>query len=147
MRFSRKSRLSPSVGADAGYAIRRDGDLLRASVWGRKTDDPPSHVCKAILEESRKRGLNRILVELSQKKPLSGASQYLLVETLPRLGLTYDHRVALVHHTPGLYEANDMIDLVAENRGLNVRRFRDVRSAIDWLRPSSTIPVRNEVPG
>jgi len=113
--------------------IRPDGDLLRAHIWGRETDNPPSHICKAILEESRKHGLKRILIELSQARPLSDASQYLLVEKLPALGLTYDHRIALVHNTPGLYEANDMIDLVAKNRGINVRNFPDVRSATEWL--------------
>jgi hypothetical protein len=116
------------------YTIHPDGDLLRAQIWGRETDDPPSHICKAILEEGRKHGLKRILVELNQKRPLSGASQYVLVEKLPALGLTYEHRIALVHHTPGFYEANAMIDLVAGNRSINVRNFRDVRSATEWLR-------------
>jgi len=114
--------------------IRPDGDLLRAHIWGRETDNPPSHICKAILEESRKHGLKRILIELSQARPLSDASQYLLVEKLPALGLTQEHRIALVHHTPGLYEASDMIDLVARNRGINVRNFPDARSATEWLR-------------
>jgi hypothetical protein len=115
------------------YTIRADGDLLRAHIWDRETDNPPSHICKAILEEGRKHGLKRILIELNQRRPLSGASQYLLVEKLPALGLTYEHRIALVHNTPGLYEANDMIDLVARNRGINVRNFQDVRSATEWL--------------
>jgi len=115
------------------YTTRPDGDLLRAHIWGRESNDPPSHICKAILEESRKHGLKRILIELSQARPLSDAGQYLLVEKLPALGLTHDHRIALVHNTPGLYEANDMIDLVAKNRGINVRNFPDVRSATEWL--------------
>lgn len=42
-------------------------------------------------------------------------------------------RIALVHHTPGFFEANDMIDLVAGNRGLNVKNFPDVESALAWL--------------
>ncbi len=116
------------------YTVRPDGDLLRAHIWGRETDNPPSHICKAILEEGRKHGLKRILVELNQRRPLSVGSQYLLVEKLPALGLTHEHRIALVHNTPGLYKANDMIDLVARNRGINVRNFPDARSATEWLR-------------
>ena len=116
------------------YLIRPDGDLLHAYMWDRETDDPPSEVCKLILEESLKLGLKRILVELRQKRPLSATSQYLLVERLPQLGCTRAHRIALVHETPGHCEANDMIDLVADNLGVNVRSFRDVRAAIDWLR-------------
>jgi hypothetical protein len=116
------------------YAIRPDGALLRARLWGRQKDEPPSEVCKLILEESHTHRLKRILVELNQERPLSTLSQYLLVERLPGLGCTPEHRIALVHHTPGLYEASDMIDLVAANRGINVRNFPDVASATDWLR-------------
>jgi hypothetical protein len=116
------------------HTIRPDGDLLRARIWGREKDEPPSDICKLILEQSRKHGVKRILVELTQKRPLSALSQYLLVERLPQLGCTRDHMIALVHHTPGLYEASDMIDLVAQNRGISVRNFRDVRSATRWLR-------------
>jgi len=116
------------------YTIRPDGDLLRAHMWGRETDEPPSHVCGLILDEGRKHGLKLILVELTQERPLSALSQYLLVEKLPQLGLTHEHRIALVHHTPGLFEANGMIDLVAGNRGINVRNFRDLHSATQWLR-------------
>jgi len=115
------------------YTIRPDGDLLRAHIWGRESDNPPSHICRLILKECRRQGLKRILIELNQVRPLSDASQYILVERLPALGLTPEYRIALVHHTPGLCEANDMIDLVARNRGLNVRNFRDVRSATEWL--------------
>ena len=53
--------------------------------------------------------------------------------TLPGIGFTPRHRIALVHHTPGLFEANDMIDVVAGNRGLNIRNFRDLESALAWL--------------
>jgi len=116
------------------YTIRPDGDLLHAHIWGRETDKPPSHVCRIILQECRRHGLKRILIELNQKRPLSAASQYLLVERLPPPGLTHEHRIAHVHHTPGLHEANEMIDLVARNRSINVRTFRDVRSATEWLR-------------
>jgi hypothetical protein len=118
------------------HTIRLDGDLLRVHMWGRKDDVPPSSVCKAALEECGKHKLKRILVELTQEKALSHLSQYLLVDRLRQFGCTHEHRIALVHHTPGLYEACDMIELVAENRGLHVRNFRDVPSALRWLESS-----------
>jgi hypothetical protein len=115
------------------HTIHPEGDLLRVRMWGRKEDVPPSSVCKAALEEARKHGLKRILVELTQERALSRLSQYLLVEKLQQLGCTHEHRIALVHYTPGLYKESDMIDLVAENRGLNVRSFQDAPSALQWL--------------
>ena len=115
------------------YTIAAEGDLLRARVWGRETQQAPTQVCDAMLAEANRLGLTRVLVELTQKVALSGVNQFHLIDRLPSIGLTPQHRVALVHHTAGFYEANDMIDIVAGNRGLNVKNFRDVESALAWL--------------
>ena len=115
------------------FTIEPKADLLHAKVWGRDSTQPPFQVCEAIITEARRLGLTRILVELTQKVPLTGVGHFLMVERLPALGITPQHRVALVHHTPGIFEASDMIDIVAENRGLNVRNFRDVNTALAWL--------------
>ena len=110
----------------------RDG-MLHVRAWGRETPQMPPNVCLEIMGEALRLGLKRILVELTQKVALSSVSQYHMVNRMPSVGVTPQHRIALVHHTPGLYEASDMIDIVAGNRGLNVRNFRDVDSALAWL--------------
>jgi len=116
------------------FTIEAKADLLHAKVWGRDTaTQPPFHLCEAIMTEAGRLGLTRILIELTQKVALSAAAQFLLVERLPAIGLTPRHRIALVHHTPGLFEASDLIDLVAANRGMSVRNFRDVDGALAWL--------------
>ena len=115
------------------FTLEPKADLLHAKVWGRDTTKPPFEICEAIMTEANRLGLKRILIELNQKVPLTGTGQFMLVERLPALGLTPQHRVALVHLTPGFFEANDMIDIVAENRGLNVRNFRDLSGALAWL--------------
>jgi hypothetical protein len=115
------------------FSITAEGNLIRARAWDRVSQQAPSHVCAAILAEANKLGLTRILIELTQKVALPGSSQYQLVDKLPSLGATPQHRIALVHHTPGFLEANHMIDLVAGNRGLNVKNFADVDSALAWL--------------
>ena len=115
------------------YTIAADGELIRARVWGRDTQEAPTQVCDALFAEASRLGLTRILVELTQKFALSGVNQFQLIDRLPGIGVTPSHRIALVHHTPGIFEASDMLDLVAGNRGLNVRNFRDVDSALAWL--------------
>src|SRR5205823_4377159 len=103
-------------------------DFLRVKVSGRDTDQPPSDVCAAVLNESRRFGLNSILIELDQKSPLSPTSQYTLVTRLPEIGFTPLHKIALVHSTRELREANEFIDVVAGNRGLMVRNFPDANT-------------------
>lgn len=115
------------------YTITPEDNLLRVRAWGRDTQTVPQQFCAALLAEACRLGITRVLIELTQKIALTGVSQFHLIDRLPSLGITPSHRIALVHHTPGLYEASDMIDIVAANRGLNVKNFRDVESALAWL--------------
>ena len=115
------------------YTIYAEPNLLKAEVRTGDSNQPPPFLCKEILAESNRLGLRRILVELTQKVPLSGVTQFHLVERLPSLGMTHEHRIALVHLTPGFFEANELIGIVAENRGINVRNFMDVDTALAWL--------------
>ena len=116
------------------YTIEADEEFLRVKVSGRDTDQPPSEVCAAVLKESEKRGRQRILIELDQKFPLSAGNQYQLVTRLPEIGFTPKHRIALVHRRPDMQSANQFINVVAENRGLQVRNFPSTENAMAWLR-------------
>jgi hypothetical protein len=116
------------------YTFDADEEFLRVSLSGRDVDRPPSEVCAAVLEESRKRGRDRILIELDQKFPLSPGNQFALVTRLPQLGFTQQHRIALVHRTAQMQEANQFINLVARNHGVMVRNFSGIESAKAWLR-------------
>ena len=116
------------------FTIGVDAEFLRVKVAGREADKPPSHLCAAILDECGKQGRTRILIELDQKTPLSTTSQYALISRLPELGFTPRHRIALVHKTPAMQAANEFIDVVAGNRGLQVRNFKGVEEAQRWLR-------------
>ncbi len=116
------------------YRIEADDEFLRVKVSGRDEDRPPSELCVAVLSESTKLGRNRILIELDQKSPLSATHQFQLITRLPQIGFTPLHRIALVHSTPEMHEANQFINLIAENRGIPVRNFQGVEVAKDWLR-------------
>jgi len=116
------------------YTIDSDEEFLRVTVSGRDGDRPPSEVCAAVLDESRKRGRDRILIELDQKAPLSPTSQFALVTKLPQIGFTAAHRIALVHRTAQMQDANQFINLVARNHGVMVRNFPGVEHAKAWLR-------------
>ena len=116
------------------YSITADEEFLRVQVSGRDTDRPPSDVCAIVLQESARSGRLRILIELDQQFPLSPTSQHALVKRLPEIGFTHKHRIALVHRTVEARKANDFINLVAFNRGVNVRNFPGLQDAETWLR-------------
>jgi hypothetical protein len=116
------------------FTIQADGEFLRVRVSGRETNTPPSHLCAAILRESDKLERKRILIELDQKTALSPSSQYALISRLPEIGFTHSHRIAMVHRTDAMQKANEFIDTVAGNRGLQVRNFPSVETAAVWLR-------------
>jgi hypothetical protein len=116
------------------YTIDADEEFLRVKVRGRDTDRPPSEMCAAVLAESRKRRRDRILIELDQNFPLSPGNQFTLVTRLPEIGFTSQQRVALVHRTPEMQDANQFINLVARNHGVQVRNFAGLDLAKAWLR-------------
>ena len=116
------------------YTIGADPEFLRVAVSGRDTDIPPSALCAQVLAESERLERPRILIELDQKFPLSPTSQHQLVTRLPSIGFGHKHRIALVHQTDDARKANDFINVVAENRGVNVRNFPSLDDAIGWLR-------------
>ncbi|HZO01166.1 MAG TPA: hypothetical protein VFB93_08210 [Burkholderiales bacterium] len=116
------------------YTIEADDEFLRVTVSGRETDRPPSEICAAVFAESRKRGRDRILIELDQRFPLSPGNQFALVMKLPEIGFTPQHRIALVHRTPEMQDANQFINLVGRNHGVMVRNFPGVERAKAWLR-------------
>ena len=116
------------------YEIQADEEFLRVTVSGRESDEPPSQVCKAVLAASQQLRRPRILIELDQKTPLSPVSQYQLVARLPDLGFSGDHRIALVHRREEMQRANQFIDTVGANRGVQIRNFPSAEAAKDWLR-------------
>ena len=116
------------------YSIEADAEFLRVRAWGRDSPEPPSHLCAAILRESERLVRKRILIELDQNFPLPPAAQFELVTRLPGLGLTTEHSIAMVHRTPTAQIANEFINVVADNRALNVRNFGSVEEAAAWLR-------------
>ncbi|HYR32731.1 MAG TPA: hypothetical protein VEQ87_00430 [Burkholderiales bacterium] len=116
------------------YAISADAELLHVTFSGREDDEPPSEVCEFVFRESRRLGRNRILIELDQKAALSPASQVMLVNRLPQIGFTPADRIALVHRTGEMQQANQFINTAAANRGVMVRNFPGVQDAKAWLR-------------
>lgn len=111
-----------------------DAEFLRVRVWGRDTDRAPSEFCAAVLQESRAQQRDRILIDLDQEVPLSAVSQYELVNRLPEIGLTARQRIALVHRSEAMRRANDFINVLADNHGVNVRNFSGMDEALAWLR-------------
>ena len=58
----------------------------------------------------------------------------MLVSRLPEIGFTHQDRIALVHRTQALQQANEFINVVAANRGVMVRNFPELDPAMAWLR-------------
>jgi len=122
-----------AIRPDMEYTMSAQDERLHVRAWGRDTPQMPQEACHAILGEAKRLGLVRILVELTQKIALSGIAQFQMADRMTALGVTPHHRIALVHHTPGLFEATDLLELAAGNRGLNVKNFRSLEPALAWL--------------
>jgi hypothetical protein len=55
---------------------------------------------------------------------IDAMEMFTLVTRLPEIGFTPQQRIALVHRTVEMQDANQFINLVARNHGIQVRNFR-----------------------
>jgi hypothetical protein len=113
----------------------RDG-YLHATVYNRDTADEMLEFLLAVHAACRKHGSSKILLAVRRSRAMFRPEDY---------GLSADKRgfanervtpacqIALVGDTDDVNSANEYIELVAREQGVNARAFRDEQAAQRWL--------------
>jgi hypothetical protein len=118
------------------YTIEpRDGHL-HATVYGRDTAEQMRDFLLAVFAACREHGLPRVLISVRQSRAVFKPEDYGL--TGDRRGYVNEHltaacQVAILGDTDEVHSANEYIEMVARQQGVNVRAFRDERAALRWL--------------
>jgi hypothetical protein len=105
---------------------------LRAEIGGRTSADQGREAGAAIFAAQAESGLRKILVVVHGSDPIFRVEQYSLSEMLKRaadIGL----RVALVSDTKELLASHQYVEMLARQRGVELRSFRDEAVALKWL--------------
>jgi hypothetical protein len=115
------------------YKITAEAGYLRAVLSGRQTvEETHAFLLAAVREKVRhRRPCVLILVRLST--PVFQVAAHRLLESIEELVTTPQCRVALVGDTRDLQMSHEYIELLARQRGLNVRSFQGEAAALQWF--------------
>jgi hypothetical protein len=118
------------------YDIRLERELrfLRVTLFGEGTLDGHKRTAELVLEECAAHGYDRVLVDTRNLTThLSIAEAFEFAKYLSELRFTPSiRRLSYIHsseknHGPSFFET------ASYNRGVNVRAFADLDSAVQWL--------------
>jgi hypothetical protein len=122
------------------YSIEPRDGYLHATIFNRDTAAEMREFLLAVLNASRSYALPKILLAVRRSRAMFKSEAYGLNSYAKELA-TPSCQIALVGDTDEVNTANEYIELVAREQGLNVRAFRDEDAAQRWL-AEPTRPAR-----
>jgi hypothetical protein len=122
----------PGRGRAMAYKITVEADFVRAELAHRETVEETRDFLQALLRYSET--YTCILIQVRSSKPVFHVERHGLVEYFGQIARTPRHRIALTAETADLQASHEYIELLARQRGLSVRSFRDEAEALQWLR-------------
>ena len=114
------------------YSIEAREGHLHAALYERDTADEMREFQLAVHAACQQHAQPKILISVRRSRAMFKPEDYGLNSYVTEL-VTPACQVALVGDTGDLNAANEYIELVARQQGINVRAFRDERSALRWL--------------
>lgn len=106
---------------------------LRMVVSGKETSQDARAAADSVFAEQARTGLKNILIVVRQSRPIFKVEQYGLSELIGHASGIAGLRVALVSDTKELYASHQYVELLAKQRGIEVRLFRAEANALKWL--------------
>lgn len=111
-----------------------ENDHLRAEVHGRETAEQTTQFLREAAGAALKHERRRLLIVVRESRALFKVEDYSLSEYFKAMTERPGYRIALVGDSSESYAAHGYIELLARQRGLAVRAFRDEAAALAWLR-------------
>ena len=108
-------------------------EYLRAEMTGRESAAETADFLKQIAAAMLEHGRSRVLVVVRESRAIFKVEDYGLSDYLKAMAAKPDRRVALVGDSSESYAAHGYIELLARQRNLPVRAFRDEPAALEWL--------------
>src|SRR5467141_3650574 len=115
------------------YKITAEPGYLRAELFERETVEETRAFLDAVVRNNANYRRARVLILVRESKSIFQVVAHGLMESFEELSATAPGRIALVGDTRDLRLSHEYIEVVARQRGLNVRSFRDESAALAWL--------------
>lgn len=115
------------------YHIEARGSHLHCMVSERETAQEMREFLVAVQAACRRHACPRILMSVRSSRAIFKPEDYGLGGYAQAL-VSPECRIALLGDSPELQVAHEYIELVARQRGIDARAFRDEAAALAWLR-------------
>lgn len=123
------------------YSIDARDGYLHCTVTGRETADDMREFLHAVQAACRQHGCPKILMAVRNSRVIFKPEDYGLSSYVPEL-VSPHCQIALLADSSELNAAHEYIQVVARQRHINARAFREEAAALRWLRgePDSAPP-------
>ncbi len=117
-----------------GYRIAAESGYVRAELSGCETGEEMRSFLDAVVRDNATHQRAQILILVRSSKPIFQLMSHRLVECLEAISMRASRQIALVGDTQDLRMSHEYIELIARQRGLNLRSFSNEAAAVRWLR-------------
>ncbi len=128
------------------YKITAEPGYLRAELFERETVEETRAFLDAVVRNNATHQRSRVLILVRASKSIFQVVAHGLMECFEELSATVPGQIALVGDTRDLRLSHEYIEVIARQRGLNVRSFRDEAAALAWLNDRRLQPDRRQQP-
>jgi hypothetical protein len=128
------------------YKITAEPDYLRAELFERETVEETRAFLDAVVRDNANHRRSRVLILVRTSKSIFQVVAHGLMECFEELATKTSSQIALVGDTRDLRLSHEYIEVIARQRGLNVRSFRDEAAALAWLNDRRLPRDRREHP-
>ena len=109
-------------------------EFLRTDVSGEIDLQASRAVLKELLVQCSRKNIHHILIDTRETSSrASTVDVWTLASDLGSLGMTADHRIAILNRPKDEFDRGAFLELCATNRGYQLRAFRDFEKAFTWL--------------
>ena len=126
------------------YKITAEPGYLRAELFERETVEETRAFLDAVVRDNAIHRRTRVLILVRASKSIFQVVAHGLMECFEQLSATAPGQIALVGDTRDLRLSHEYIEVIARQRGLNVRSFPDEATALAWLNDRRQQPGRRQ---
>ncbi len=120
------------------YKITVEQDFFRAELIDRETVEETKDFLRAVARHSARH--SSVLIQVRSSKPIFQVEHYGLIDSFREIARSPSHRIALLADALDLQASHEYIELIAKQRGLNVRSFASEAEALEWFKERPRAP-------
>ena len=128
------------------YSIDARSGYVHCIVIGRETADDMREFLHAVQAACKQHACPRILMRVRSSRVIFKPEDYGLSSYVPEL-ISPHCQIALLADSHELHAAHEYIELVARQKGINAKAFREEAAALLWLQGAPDDAPPGQVPG